>query len=341
MNKFTDEKIHQLLRDYHQNMHTEYTFIKKRKLNPIPVIAACLAVILVIGACLIPAKNADTGFIIIANAQTLDEAGIASADEINNDTFVEIKSDSYPLVEFNFDFVLDQNAKEYDLTQRYLFHSVTLKLNLDVVGDDIETITYKANNGVIIPVYCPDGKDASAFILGYHSPKAEHTINYDEQNNYIFCFNPVYDSNYNYERITKYYSYTNPEESCHNGLTDNTDIVISEDSDKLNAEYGWVSSFGSGYRNTAPPVATQEEIENLRTFAQADDMVGFFNYQNKIFERIINQVKIDVTVTKKDGTTCTKTLQLCYKPDEITSAEGYLDDLWRTYSKGTVCAKLV
>lgn len=345
MSKFSQEQTDEMLRTYYNSMPDTYTYTPKHKTRLPQVVAACIAILLVAGVCLIPEtlSGSDSGFIIVANAQTLDEAGIASADEVTADTFAEIKSNSYPIVEFDFDYVLDPDAKEYDLTQKYLFQTIFMNLHLDVVGDDIETVTYKASKGAFnVTYFYPEDKDArySFFYTGYDYPKTEYTIPYDEQDRYQFTFTPVYDSGYTYEAITKFYSYANPEQNSSHSFCDTDELVFSEDSGELKAKYGWVSSYGSGYRSSAPTAATQEEIETLRAYAKADDMVGFFNYQNKVFERIINEVTIDITVTKTDGSTHTKTLELCYTPDEITSAEGYLDDQTRTYSTGTISARL-
>ncbi|MBQ8001782.1 MAG: hypothetical protein IJ298_11430 [Ruminococcus sp.] len=344
MSKFSEEQTDKMLRTYHACMPDTYSFRKPRKTHLTSVIAACIAILLIAGVCFIPGalSHSDSGFIIVANAQALDEAGIASADEITSDAFVEIKSDSYPIVTFDFDCILDPDAKEYDLTQKYLFHAVTMNLDFDVVGEDIETVTYKTNKGVFVLSYSPEGKDSQCIFAGYDSPTTEYTIDYQERDNYRFSFNPVYDDSYTYDFITKYYSYAyaNPEQNYSHSFCDTDELVYSEDSGDLHAKYGWVSSIGSGYRSSAPTAATEEEINALRAYAKADDMVGFFNCQNKIFERIINEVTIDITVTKTDGSVHTKTLELCYTPDEITSAEGYLDDQTRTYSTGTISAKL-
>ncbi len=346
MSKYSEEQTDRMLRAYHANMSDTYTFTPVRKVRLPQIVAACVALLLIAGVCFIPAHQlgTDSGFIIVANAQSLDEAGIASADEITSDAFVEIKSDSYPVITFDFDCILDPDAKEYDLTQKYLFHAITMNLDFDVVGEDIETITYKTNKGVFVLSYHPDGKDSyynnKCIFVGYDSPTTEHTINYEDQDKYQFSFNPVYDDSYSYDFVTKYYSYANPEQNYSHSFSDKDELVFSEDSGELNAKYGWVSSYGSGYRSSAPTAATDEEIEALRAYAKADDMVGFFNYQNKVFERIINEVTIDITVTKKNGKSQTQTLELCYTPDIITSAEDYLDDQTRTYSTGTISAKL-
>lgn len=343
MSNFSEEQTDKMLRTYYANMPDTYSFRNPHKTHFTSVIAACVAILLIAGVCFIPASLSgnDSSFIIVANAQTLDEAGIASADEITSDAFVEIKSESYPIVEFDFDCVLDPDAKEYDLTKKYLFQNVYMNLNLDVVGENIETITYKVNNGAFNMSYCPEKKtDSKFFFVGYNHPHTEYTIDYSERDNYQLTVYPVYNGDYTYNRVTKYYSYANSEEHTHHGFLDSDELVFSDNSDELHAKYGWVSSIGSGYKSSAPTAATEEEIEALRAYAKADDMVGFFNYQNKVFERIINEVTIDITVTKTDGSTETKTLELCYTPDVITSAEGYLDDQTRTYSTGTISARL-
>lgn len=346
MSKFSDEQTDRMLRTYYSCKQEEYSFSPPRRRRLTPIIAACLAVAVIAGVCFIPANrpDPDSGFIIVANAETLDEAGLASADEITTDSFVEIRNDSNTMVTFDFDCILDPDAKEFDLTQTYLFHSISMNLDFHVVGEDIESVTYKTNKGIFTLLYCPEGRDSihnsACVFVGYDSPTTECTIDYDEIEKYQFSFNPIYNDGYSYDFSTKYYSYVNPEDNHHNGFLSTDDLEFSENSEELYEKYGWVSSFGNGIRTSAPTAATREEIDALRAYAVADDMVGFFNYQNKVFERIINEVTIDITVTKTDGTTYTKTMELCYTPDLITNAEGYLEDQTRTLSTGTISARL-
>lgn len=343
MSKFTDEQTDKMLRTYHSHKQEVYKFSRQRKLHLTSAIAACIAILIIAGICFIPTGNSNPGFSIVANALTLDEEGIASADELNNETFVEIKSVSYPIVDFNFDCILNENAEDFNLTQKYLFQTIFMNLHLDVVGDNIETVTYKTNKGAFnVSYFYPEQKDSryKAFITGYDHSTTEYTFDYEKRDQYQFTFTPVYDDSVNVERVTKYYSYLNDTDSAEDRFSNPDNLVFSEDSGALNAEYGWVSSIASGYKGISTLAVTQEELNTLKSYAKADDMVGFFNYQNDIFKRIIDDTVIDITVTRENGSKETKSVELCYTPDVITSTEGYLKDQTRTFSTGTISAKI-
>ena len=69
-------------------------------------------------------------------------------------------------------------------------------------------------------------------------------------------------------------------------------------------------------------------------------MVGFYNYQNQIFKRLVDGTTLDVTVTFKTGESVTKTLELMYTPKEVTDTEFYEDHPSNTLSNGNISARL-
>ncbi len=345
MNKFSDTQIDKLLRDYHSHKKEDYRYKSHRTFPTLSLIAACLAVILIVGICFMPSKTSpegiSSGFMIVANAQTLDEDGIASADELSSDSYVEIKSTTKPIVEYNFDYILYEDANDFNMIQKHPFQSVYMNLHIDVVGEDIDTITYKMHSGGLNVTYCPPDTDDIRYkhiFASLGDAKTEFTMDYEERDRYQFSFTPIYLKNV--EWASKSYSYLDYEEYRRTRFDNPENIVVAEDSDELYRQYGWVSSLASGYKGVPYPPMTEQELDTLRSYIKADDMVGFFNYQNKIFERLINGTLIDIIVTKTDGSTETKTVELIYTPDVVTTAEDYIKSPTRTFSTGTISAKI-
>ena len=74
-------------------------------------------------------------------------------------------------------------------------------------------------------------------------------------------------------------------------------------------------------------------------------MVGFYNYQNKIFKRLLENASVDILIRKNDQSRYYYegvTLQFSYVPSEVTAKN--LDNLIynqsETLSKGKLSAKL-
>ena len=349
MNNFNDEKLDKMLKAYCTREEETFNYTRPKKVKHTALIAACLVLVMLAGICFIPSliPHKEHNFIIVANAQTLDEAGLASADEITKDAFVELKNLCGNIVYFDFNNKFSTDARDIDLVKTYLFQSFATNLSINVVGEDIETITYKPNRGAMSLSY-GDGEETEELIelrnhivgFSYKYSEPEYTVNYDEQKYVSISFNPVYDENAEYEHVTKSFSYKDPKDNTTHGylLTDN--LAFSEDSDSLGAQYGWVSSIGSGYRTNAVSAVTAEEKETLESYINADDMVGFFNYQNQIFKRLVDGTTVDVTVKFTSGETLTKTLELTYTPIEVTEVDNYLHNQFNTYSDGHISAKL-
>ena len=341
-----DKNLDLMLKSYCTRKSETFSFSKPKKFRYPALVAACLVLVMLAGVFFIPSPvtHKEHSFIIVANAQTLDEAGIASADEITNEAYVELKNLCGNTIYYDFNNKLSTDAREIDFVKTYLFQSFATILRVNVVGEDIESITYKPSQGAISVQYTehPESTELNSPVVSfsYNRSKPEYTINYDKQQKAQIIFNPVYDENAEYELVTKYFSYKNSEDNVGHGYMRTDELVFSEDSDALHDQYGWVSGVGSGYRTNAASVVTAEEIETLKSYIKADDMVGFFNFQNQIFKRLVEDITIDVTVTFTSGETVTKTLELTYTPIEITEADDYLQNQYNTYSDGYISAKL-
>lgn len=353
MNNFNDEKLDKMLKAYCTRENETFTFTKPKKIKHTALIAACLVLVILAGIVFIPSllPHKEHSFIIVANAQTLDEEGIASADEINYDFFVkcaEIKSSNQ--IDFDFDEILYTGATEYDLVKRYLFHSIQTRLDLSVKGEHIKKVTYEVSKGGLGLLYhegdlskAPENFITSWY-FSYESAKTKQTIKYKDQYRTTIGYSTVFDPNVKYEEITKYVSSPDPVAMQHHYYLETDEYVYSENYDELK-QYGRVETLGYGYRTPTPTEVTDEEKAKLTEYAAADDMRGFFNYQNEIFKRILEDVEIYVTATFTDGTKQTKTLELQYTPDYITEQDWnndhwYLHNQWNSYSRGDICARL-
>lgn len=87
MSNFNDDKLDKMLKAYCTTDVDTFTFTKPKKVKHTALIAACLVLVILAGIVFVPSlmPHKEHSFIIVANAQTLDEEGIASADEINHD----------------------------------------------------------------------------------------------------------------------------------------------------------------------------------------------------------------------------------------------------------------
>lgn len=346
MSNFNDEKIDKMLKAYCTRSDETFTFNKPKKIKHTALIAACLVLVILAGVIfvphLFPTQNT-SGFIIVANAKSLDETGLASADEITKEYYVELENPTGNVVFFDYDEILNPDAPGYNLTQRYLFQSFATNLNINVVGEDIKTITYKFNKGAITPVCTPiehieDGKDNMVFSYGFCCTE----VTFDKKPDEIFIlgFNPVYNPDATYELSRMYYSSPDAIVKYHHSFLETRNYVFSENYGELEAQYGWEKSLSYGYRSSDPPLANEEEINTLRELSQADDMLGFFNYQNQIFKRLVDGTTIDITVTYNSGASETKTIELIYTPIEATDIEWYSKEPANTNSNGIISARL-
>ncbi len=354
MNNFSDDKLDKMLKAYCTRENEAFVYKKPKKIKHTALIAACLVLVILAGVIFIPNlfPHKEHSFIIVANAKSLDKSGLASADEITADAFVELENVCGNLVYFDFDEVLCENAEPYDLTKNFVFHNFVTNLNINVAGDDIKTVTYKVHGGAFSPLHASlntkgpsDGPDFIETVnhvitFSYERALTEYTYEYDKDMLVQLSFNPVYSEGATYESVGRFFSSPYEYARAHSGYNCTESYVYSENSDELKEKYGWASLIGSGYRSSSPSVVTEEEKAKLKEFAENDDMVGFFNFQNQIFKRLIDGTTIDVTVTTHNGASETKTLELMYTPKEVTTSEWYTDNPNNCYSNGNISAKL-
>ncbi|MBQ8795533.1 MAG: hypothetical protein IJZ54_03820 [Clostridia bacterium] len=350
MSNLSDEKLDKMLIAYCTREEDTFTYKKPKKFRHTALIAACLVLVMLAGIIFVPAIFGDreVDFIIVANAQPLSEGGFASADEITPDFFVDIENTCGNLVSFDLDEVLYEDAKPYNYVQKYAFLSLVTNLNINVKGEDIKTVTYKFSKGAFCPTnYSAYGGDPDieekvyrTIFFGYDLARTEFTYDYEKMPLILLGYSPVYTEGATYEGETLYFSSPLEVAQSHHGFGCTESYVYSTNEQELIEEYGWARVTNHGVHCSAPSVVTEEEKAVLREYAKADDMIGFFNYQNLIFKRLIDGTTIDITVTNKWGNSATKTLELIYTPKEVTDVEFYTDRQIDTLSNGTISARL-
>ncbi len=291
-------------------------------------VAMVAILVLVFTIIFIPSNNPKGSFVIIANAESTKSGATPDANEVTGDildteNFVEIYSDEPNYIQYNFNYILNENAAATDLAKKYLFHSFNKYLNIAVEGEDIETITYKINNGSLSS-YTMLHADRNVKKIHIQNTTAdfgtEMTINYNQQDKTEFRFNPIVSADDFHCDIPRAV------------VTDKGELKTDNTSDYV-IGYGFIDD------NT---LATDREIETLRKYIKNDDMVGFYNYQNEIFKRLIDGITLDITVTKTNGKTETQTLEFLYTPDVLEKLPEYNDAIEKnqTLSTGTLSAKI-
>ena len=291
--------------------------------------------ILVLTMTFVPFRNNKSSFVIIANAEaTADSAtpdsGKITGDTLNTETFVEIKSNEPNLIEYNFNYVLNENADPSNPAQKYLFYTFSKQMNIAIEGDDIDTVTYKINNGCLGG--CLTKKlDNHTVISSVGNTNGQHktdfTVDYNEYEYISFGFTPSTDYDINQKR----YNLLDTGEFAKGTITSDDPYSV----------------VGMGVMSDGT-LATEEEIKMLSKFAKNDDMVGLYNYQNQIFKRLIDNITLDIIITKTDGKKETQTLEFLYTPDVITKDtliaeddfEGSFFDHLTTESTGTLSARI-
>lgn len=310
----------------------------KTKIITLKRAAAMVAsLVLVFTIIFIPSNDSNSSFIIIANAEsTIDNA---TADELSSDYFVKLNSHQPNYIYYNYNYILDENADDTDLIRKYLFHSFDKFLNIRIEGENIKKITYKTNNGSLTS-YTTKVIDTNTTEYHFDNTTAniqsQITLDYDMQDSTSFFLNPInsYVDHYNYENEMLWVI------KGTGRITDTTiDPIYSADGEII--DYSSNEIIGSGFKDTQT-LATEEEIEKLREYAKSDDMVGFHNYQNEIFKRIIENITLDITITKTNGDTETKTLEFLYTPEPFRESQlAYYDTTKSiTMSAGTLSAKI-
>lgn len=316
MSKFKDELNKEL--SFLQSDMTVDDIIKKAEktkkvisFKKATLIAASF--LLVLTMIFMPFQDTKSSFVIIANAEatpdsaTPDQGGI-TGDELNKESFVEIKSDEPNFIEYNFNYVLDETADTTNVAQKYLFYSFNKEMKIAIEGNDIDTVTYRISNGSLGCCVKNNSNTNGIDIISSDNPNEHYmtnfTIGYNEYEYISFAFEPLKRSFLKENR----YNLLSTGELTNKGVELTSEVLTSGD---------YIKPIATGVKENKS-LATKREIEKLKEFAKNDDMVGFYNYQNQIFKRLIDGITLDITITKTDGKKETQTLEFLYTPDEIT-----------------------
>ncbi len=342
MSKFKDELNKEL--SFLQSDMTVDDIIKKAEktkkvisFKKATLIAASF--LLVLTMIFIPFQDTKSSFVIIANAEATPDSYTATGDELNTESFVELNSEEPNYIFYNFNYVLDENAEDTDLVRKYLFHSFDKILNIRIEGEDIDTVTYKINNGSLTS-YTFKTIDANTTEYRLDNTtgdtQSQIILDYEKQAQTSFFLNPINSSvdHYNHKSEMMWVIKDTGE------ITDTTiDPVYNEYGEIIDYSSNEIS--GCGYKDNQT-LASSEEIEKLREYIKNDDMIGFHNYQNEIFKRIIENITLDVTVTRTNGNTETKTLEFLYTPEPFRRSQlAYYDTTQSiTMSAGTLSARI-
>ncbi len=330
---------------------TEEDIIKTTKRKPafsplLPrVAAAVLVLVLLCGICFMPNlfgkdKNSFTIY--------------AGAEELNDKRFVVISDDEDNFIHFDFNKILDENADLTDITRRYLFYSFEKRFNLRIEGENIYNVKYFINNGTLVgyekSVPNKHGDYGVSFWSTYTKNGERNNgiyIGYDRQSRATFSLTPTEPLN-DCVRFLHQLKDMPP----YIALKDSGKIVTDDnfnnyfpDQIHVDAEAFGHSPIAYGFKSETPSIATDEEIQKLREYLNADDMTGFYNFQNQIFKRIIDKIQIDAIIYTNSARNQFEivTIQLCYNPITVTEEDlkGRSNNHSESLSKGTVSAKLI
>ncbi|MBR3988311.1 MAG: hypothetical protein IKK10_03305 [Clostridia bacterium] len=311
----------------------------------IPRIAAAgLVLVLLAGICFMPNLFTET-----KNNFTI----YAGAVEITDDKYVVIDSNASNFVKFNFLEELDKTADPTEITKKYLFHSFEKNFNLKITGENIDGFIFLVNNGSLTCYellenneYDSETMEVSNIDNSYSKEDSHISLPYHQQNNLVFKINPVCPTDglgrtaYGLNELIPYIALAGTGEI----VTDEKFREFLPHKTHIDAESLGYSPIAYGYNYFTPHAATSEEIIELKKFANADDMVGFYNYQNQIFKRLIDRMSVDILVRKNDRSKYyyeTVRLQFCYNPIEVTEADVATGNHSESLSKGTLSAMLV
>ncbi len=310
------------------------------------LIAATLAVVIIAGIFLIP-NLFDTG-------SKYSFTVYAGAEELNDKKFVVISEDDENFIHFDFSKILDENANAEDITRRYLFHSFEKRFKLKIEGESIYNVTYYISDGTLMcyeksyytnsdeyygvsfwDTYTKNGVQKNSIYLGY-----------DRQDNVTFSLNPSEPVNntirmhYDLEKLPPYIALPETGEI----LTDENFDPYFPDQIHVNAEALGYTPIAYGFKSDSESFATEEEIAKLTEYAKANDMVNFYNFQNQIFKRVIDEIELHVFVWTNEARTEYEAvvIKLNYNPIEVTEADLKTANPNHSYSlsKGTLSAKL-
>ncbi len=307
------------------------------------IAAAVLVLVLLAGICFMPNLfgKKENSFTIYAGAQALSK-----------ENYVVLTDPEETFVYFDFNKMLDKNADPTEITQKYLFHSFEKTFNMTIEGEYIDSVYLFANNGSLSRYgFTPDSTGKLSLTGGNSSYSEKQTGMYLgnlTQDIMTYKLNPVcptYEQSrldYGLEIYDTYMALNDTGELITNKTLQKSNFFPNNSFDEDVKAEGY-DPIAYGFKTNENPVATPEEINKLKEYAEADDMVGFYNYQNQIFKRLIDKVTIDVLVLKATDHYFyeTATIELLYTPIEITEADIANANQSYSLSKGTISAKLI
>lgn len=318
---------------------SKYVFSAKK------AVSLAAAFVLVFTMIFLPiSSNNNSGFTIIANAKSASDDSTAGI-ELNTENFVQLKSDEPNYIFYNFNYILDKKADNTNLTKKYLFHSFNKLLDIEVKGENINSLTYKINNGSLSSYTMTHVDDTNKILIIKNTTaklNTEISMDYNEQKNTSFRFNPITSTDDFHDYNKRYFAIDSGEiiSMETENKTDEQYLVVDKET---NSTYNYHKNniIGYGYKDNNS-LATKHEINELKRFIENNDMIGFYNYQNQIFKRIIDNITLEIIVTMNNGEKETKTLEFLYTPNVINELPENTDAIEKgqTLSTGTISARI-
>lgn len=309
------------------------------------LIAATLVIAIIAGIFFVPSlfdTGSKYGFTVYAGE-----------NELNSKNFVVISDEEENLIHFDFNKILDENANSKDITRRYLFGSFEKRFKLKIEGENIYNISYRINKGSLSAYEKSYDQHGETYNVTYKDTYTKNGVyqnsiylGCDRQDNFTFSLTPAEPLNngvrmhYNLESLTPYIA-----------LPDTGEVITDENFDHyfpdqihVNAEALGYTPIAYGFKSDSESLATEEEIAKLTEYAKANDMISFYNYQNQIFKRIIDEIELHVFVWTNESRTEYEPviIELKYNPIEVTEADlkNASPNHSHSLSKGTLSAKL-
>lgn len=307
-----------------------------------PIAAAVLVLVILAGICFMPNLfgEKENSFIIYAGAQAL-----------NKENYVVLTDHEETFVYFDFNKILDKNADPTEITKKYLFHSFEKTFNMTIEGEYIDAIHLFVSSGSMSRYEMTPASDGNLYLSGgnpsYSEKQSGMFLGNLTQKSTTYTLNPIdltYGEgrwNYGLEAYDTYMALNETGELITNEILQHSNFFPNNTFDEDIKAEGY-DPIAYGFKTYEESAATQEEIKKLKEYAEADDMVGFYNYQNQIFKRLIDNVTIDVLVLKASDHYFyeTTTIELLYTPIEVTEADIANTNQSYSLSKGTISAKL-
>lgn len=309
------------------------------------LIAATLVIAIIAGIFFVPSlfdTGSKYGFTVYAGE-----------NELNSKNFVVISDEEENLIHFDFNKILDENANFKDITRRYLFGSFEKRFKLKIEGENIYNISYRINKGSLSAYEKSYDQHGETYNVTYKDTYTKNGVyqnsiylGYDRQDNVTFSLTPTdpvnntVRMNYDLEKLPPYIAMPETGEI----LTDENFDPYFPDRIHVNAEALGYTPIAYGFKSDSESIATDEEIAKLTEYAKANDMVNFYNYQNQIFKRIIDEIELHVFVWTNESRTEYEPviIELKYNPIEVTEADlkNASPNHSHSLSKGTLSAKL-